>query len=481
MSINFADIVVLGDDLSGIAAGSLLAKRGLNVLVVDQHLATQPQSLAGLGSRVFRSLVGKIGIAEPRLKSLRKNPISFQVILPDHRIDVTPNTEQLLREFEREFPSHIDWAKDFFEEIEETYDYEANPLLGMIPWINWRERRRFLRQKNSFGWPRWSEELTRLPMSLQAFLKAWILFLSDNPTSFADAFQAFSLLTEESRTTVTVKSGLSEIKQLFLEKIEYFGGTILPEPPSDYEFETKSSNLLGISFDAYHFSTRCRYLLGNESISKMVSHIPQNFRTRRYCRSMRRNPSSRAVKIQFLISSAILPELMCQDVLLIQDESQPLIGTNYLRVQVIELPNPLDEQEDTLLQVSYFLPTDEPMDNDPAVIDRFESRHEWIEKNLRKLIPFSKGKLRRIFPIASISSGDLFDDPTEDYAKFFQQARVSARYPPSISFPGLKTPYNNFYTLGPDQLGWLGLSGRLQGAMKVVDCIWARESKGKGG
>jgi hypothetical protein len=168
---------------------------------------------------------------------------------------------------------------------------------------------------------------------------------------------------------------------------------------------------------------------------------------------------------------------MCQDVLVIQNESLPLIETNYFRIQVIHLPKPPDEEEDILLEVSYFVPADEPIENSTAIIDKFESRHDEIEQNIRTLMPFSRGKLRRIFPIASDDQTDLFDDPTQDYTKFFARAQRETRFPPSYSFPGLRTPYENLFTLGPDQLGWLGLGGRLHGAMKAIDFIWARESK----
>ncbi len=477
MSVNFADLVVLGDDLSGITAGSLLAKRGLNVLVVDRPAPERPISLAGLESRLFKSIVGKMGIAEGRMRALRKNKIGFQVILPGHRIDVSANTEHLLQEIRREFPYHLDWARKLFEEIEETYNYEAGPLLGLIPWATWRERRRFLKQKSDYGWPRWTEELQKLPVPMQALFKAWILFLAGNPTSFADSFQPFSLLTEEARSTVMVKGGWNELKRMFLEKVEYYGGTVLPDHPNDYEFETDSSRIKGIAFDGYHFTTRCRYLISNDSIMDLLAHLPRTFRTKRYCRMMNRNPSSREFSVQFLTSSEIIPEPMCQDALVIQDEKAPLIGTNYFRVQVIPLPDPPDAQEDTLLHVTYFLPADETIDDTAAIVDGFETRHDEIETKLRALMPFAQGRLRRIFPITSTNQGDLFDDPRQDYSRFLEEAERAPRFPPSFSFPGLKTPYENLLTLGPDQLSWLGLGGRLQGAMKAVDFIWARESK----
>lgn len=324
MSLNFADLVVLGDDLSGIAAGSLLAKRGLSVMVSDRPTPNHAISLPGLENHLFKSVVGKMGIAESRLRALQRNKISFQVILPNHRIDVTPHNDHLFEEFQREFPTESDWLRDLFEDVEAIHEEEARPLLHMIPCLNWREKRRYLRQKRDYEWPRWTEKLQELPASLQAFFKAWILFLAGNPTSFADAIQPFSLLSAENRSTMTVKGGWRELKQLFLEKIEYFGGTILPEPPADYELETESSHIKGVLFDGFRFATRCRYLVGNESFPEVISHFPKGFRTRRYRRQMSRSPSAREYTLHFLTSSKILPEPMCQNVLFIRSIEEAL-------------------------------------------------------------------------------------------------------------------------------------------------------------
>ncbi len=479
MSLNFADLVVLGDDLSGITAGSLLAKRGMNVLLMDRPSARRPASIAGLQSQNFKTLLGRLGVPEGRFRAIKPNPISFQIILPDHRIDVSADNNALISEFEREFPSEVDWARQLFAEVEDTFKHETKPLLKMIPWTNWREKRRFLKQKNNFGWPRWTEELQQLSPELQTFFKAWILFIAGNPTSFIDAMQPFALLTTENRSTSMVSGGWHELKRLFIEKIEYFGGRVLDETPSDYTLETENARIRGVAFEGYHLTTRCRYLMGNGPVADLLAHLPQNFRTKRFCRSLNRTPSSREFTIQFLTSSAVLPEPMCQDIILVQDTEQPLIDTNFLKLQVIPLPDPPAPDEDVLLQASYFLPGAELLETSEATIERFEKRHALIETQIKKLMPFSQGKIRRLFPLPSINNSqeDLFGNPMDDYSRFFQQAVHETRFPPSYNFPSLTTPFNNLIALGPHQLGWLGMAGRLQSAIKAADYIWSRESK----
>ena len=281
MSLNFADLIVLGDDISGIAAGSLLAKRGFNVMVVDRPSSSHHLSLAGLQSRFFHSFVTKVGILDARVRSLKPNPTSFQIVLPDHRIDITADQDHILAEIEREFPRHVDWAKQLLEEVEAAHEEEAKPLLNFLPWLNWKDRRHFLKVKKGYDWPRWTDAIQDLPIAMQAFLKAWVSFLSGNPTSYAEALQPFSLMAAENRSTTTVKGGWKELKRLFYDKIEYYGGTIMADTATDYSFETESSQIKGVAFDGYHFATRCRFLIGNTPLPEQLAHIPRSFRTRR--------------------------------------------------------------------------------------------------------------------------------------------------------------------------------------------------------
>ena len=47
--------------------------------------------------------------------------------------------------------------------------------------------------------------------------------------------------------------------------------------------------------------------------------------------------------------------------------------------------------------------------------------------------------------------------------------------------PSLLSPFQNGFILGPDVLDWLGMEGKMMTALRVVDLIWSREGKSKGG
>ena len=236
--------------------------------------------------------------------------------------------------------------------------------------------------------------------------------------------------------------------------------------------------IIGVRFQSYYITTRCRYVIANEGFSNLLQHFPRTFRTRRYCRIMNRAPATREFTIRFSINTAALPEPMAQNVLLIQDEQQPLIDTNFLKLQVSPQPHS-ETNETSLLQVSYYLPASEPLDATEAVLTQFEQRHEKITQYLKKFIPFSQNSLNRIYPLAGTTQESLFEHSTDDYVRFFRDAVRQTQFPPSLSYPGLITPYQNLFVLGLNQLSWLGSSGYLQSALKTSELIWQRESKRK--
>src|SRR3989338_10025983 len=120
MSLNFCDLLVLGSDLSGLMTATLLAKRGMNVLILDDDDEAEPlPNLAtGLGSRGFKSLLGKLMIPDSKLQILHENTVGCQVVFPRHRIDLFRTRPLLFREIEREFPEERGLLEELFGEID---------------------------------------------------------------------------------------------------------------------------------------------------------------------------------------------------------------------------------------------------------------------------------------------------------------------------------------------------------------------------
>lgn len=121
MAANFFDAVILGPDLAATVAGALLANRGLRVLVaavpgarvsatgelqpLERYsvgpyvLPRAPLAWVGLDGPVQRRLFGELGIVQLLRRKLELNRPSYQLLLPDARIDVG---DELVRELVRE-------------------------------------------------------------------------------------------------------------------------------------------------------------------------------------------------------------------------------------------------------------------------------------------------------------------------------------------------------------------------------------------
>jgi hypothetical protein len=121
VAANFYDAVILGTDLAATVAGALLAHRGLRVLVAavpgartssagelqplerysvgPYMLPRAPLAWVGLDGPVQRRLFGELGIVQLLRRKLELNRPSYQLLLPDARIDVG---DELMRELTRE-------------------------------------------------------------------------------------------------------------------------------------------------------------------------------------------------------------------------------------------------------------------------------------------------------------------------------------------------------------------------------------------
>lgn len=110
------DAAVFGGDLAALAAGALLAKQGWRVLVVDDsHSGTQrgeggyllPQAPALLpearSNEALRGLLDALGLLPTVGRAIAPYPRGLQVVLPDARLDLFPETGRRAKELSRAF------------------------------------------------------------------------------------------------------------------------------------------------------------------------------------------------------------------------------------------------------------------------------------------------------------------------------------------------------------------------------------------
>lgn len=126
-------LTVIGSRFPQLALGTLLAKQGKRVLIVDsltpgsgqQNKAAKgfryrkrPVPMSGLDSGGFlRKLLGEIGIGHVLVnEAYPRNDVSYQIVLPRNRLNIYPEREHLLAEVSREFPSSLEKIRELYEE-----------------------------------------------------------------------------------------------------------------------------------------------------------------------------------------------------------------------------------------------------------------------------------------------------------------------------------------------------------------------------
>jgi phytoene dehydrogenase-like protein len=133
---NEYDVAIVGSGISGLSCGALLAKRGLKVLVVEQHylaggyctsFSRKGQSMfdagvhdiSGLGPRgAVRFLLHELNI-EDRLQFKR---VTSEYVLPDMRLQVPHDYKDFVDEIASHFSEEKENLIAFFAEMKGIYD-----------------------------------------------------------------------------------------------------------------------------------------------------------------------------------------------------------------------------------------------------------------------------------------------------------------------------------------------------------------------
>ncbi len=480
MSLNFCDLLVLGSDLSGVMAATLLAKRGMNVLVLDDEDESLPATnlVTCLGSRGFKSLLGKLMIPDAKLQILHENPVGCQVVFPRHRIDLFRTRPLLFKEIEREFPQEKGLLEELFGEIDHCRENYLEEILSFFPIGDGKERKRFIRWFQSFP----SEKILSLwdqcSPTLRCLLKVQLKFFSRGPLMDPPILQLLLFAPPEGDASFSIRGGVRQLKQLFLDKLDYFGGMVHPLGDEPFTLTSKGREIRAAQLSRYNFPTRCRYLLGNIDIQSLYRTLPSNFLTTLFGGKRKKVATLQPVEerrlVQYQLDREILPTPMKENVVVVNDPSAPLEGTNYLEINFAAIPKGGSNGSNTLMTVTY--PLKGPLAAEIPESATLEKIHAEIDQKVHRLIPFSNSHLKRTFPPipASSEAPELFPEENRLLEK---SARRQISYAPSLFFPTLDSPFKNLFVVGPNILDWLGMEGKMLSSLRAVEMIWDREMK----
>jgi len=493
MSEKFCDILIVGCEMPGLIAGAFLAKRGLSVIVLNtdedvgiQKKNIQPNLISHLDSRLFKTILGRLAIADPEIGIVNRYETPYQVVLPDHRIDVTVSRDRFYRELKREFPDQADAIRSFYlslDEMEKTLDNEKfqDLLLPQGLFSRFHFSKFIKENRLNLSISDWMETLN-LNGEISSFIEAQIKFLSSLHASTPFSFPLAKLLANQNSVLFDVKGGLGQLKKVFLNKIESYSGKL----KNDVKIENiviEKRKVKGVKLGGFEGMTATRYLLWNQPSDQIEPWLPKNFLSRWLVRRIRKvKPKLARFSIQFEVDPEVIPVGMKGNVLYVKDPSQPLMGPNFLHLHFY-YPTELEEGAKRHLIVTYLM--------DIAALDKplehFEPLHHRITEHLTELMPFSEGKIDLIFPKADqVPSGELlFPLEKSDFEIFKMNAAQNPIYETQAKvfqdlFPySNRTLYKNLILTGPEILSSLGFEGTFLLGLKTTDLVWTDFEKGK--
>jgi hypothetical protein len=392
---SFYDLIVLGDDLAGLIAAALCARRGLRVLVVEApgqpadrytaggfSLPRIPLPFVGESSPAVRRVVGELNFIQTMKRRLSPWKPPLQIVLPDARIEISGDPDALGRELQRELPGERAALEGYFARAAEV-SRVIEPILGqnlMFPPEGFFERHEVARSDRRL--PGSDEDLLPgVPMghAARALCSLPAAFLGGaDPralTSQATA-RAFDLAR---RGAARLQGGREALRQMLLEKLQtQHAGELLRAQPT--AIETKWGKVTGVVVEGEAIG--CQGLLWAAPIGELPDLLDKPPKRVLAAQNALRATAARYV-LHAVLAEAGVPEGISPLTLGVVDPALPLVGDNAFMVLVDEP----DDDARVLVTAVANVPTDYGEASDEVLADM---RGRLLQR-LEELMPFSLG------------------------------------------------------------------------------------------
>jgi hypothetical protein len=241
---SFYDVVVLGTGLEPLIAAALLGREGLRVLVLGQDstdvysiggvpIDAYPLPLLGARSPVVEETLESLALRQDLRQRIGERHRAFQLLLPEHRVDVVPDESRWASEVEREMPRIGLQAADISRTLRDV-DAELDELFGRA--LSWPPETFLERQRFSFasasqrydrrgsGWTSWNQLAYGHPLR-GGFEGALPHVSALFPGQHSDATRA-RLHAQLLQGVASVPGGIAWFREALFARVRSWGGDV---------------------------------------------------------------------------------------------------------------------------------------------------------------------------------------------------------------------------------------------------------------
>lgn len=470
------DLIVIGDDLSSHIAAAVASSKGIKTALISEN------GLAGscvIGDLVFDidmtpfsglrenqilfSLLKDLGIS-PEINLL--NP-SFQIILPENRLDFFNDKEALIKEFMREFPDLAQDIISYYNALEKT-SYAAEKWLYNHPLIQPKHFRDYMDYikltpyliKNKLI----NHKLKRLASRSVSFQKimeaqnALLSFRTNHHTSFFANFLYCAAL----RGIYNFSPGNQSIFDALIKKIEMSEGLYL----KNHEVvSVKKGNIIEITYvdkngtasniEADHLIVSTKW-----QNMRLILGRKKNFGLGDFIRPTK--ISKYPFTIHLGIKPTCIPEKMARHVAVVSDIRKDIYDDNLIILESVTCQSEKTDSSPKIpLSATIFLPDKEDIwSND----NLNQTAHSIIER-LEFFLPFLKENIEYLDIEESISVSKK------------QRAVVNPKYQirnalmTGFAAKNNKTRFSNIYLTGASLLSDAGFEGEIISGINAANFV----------
>ena len=346
MSTSFYDVVVLGSDLAATVGGAVLAHRGFRVLMagipVEERYTIGPYSLpraplafVGIEGPTLKRIVGELNLVQLLRRRLEPNRPAYQLLLPDHRIDIG---DDLGRELAREMPdgaAAFETAAARAAEVSAAIEGILSQDLILPPDGFW-DRRDANRVAARLPAP--DEDLLSALPDKHPLRAAYLM-----PAHFGAAFDdvgpvSIARLGDlHRRGTFRLDGGREGLRGLLLDRLKTHSGEVRPDlvPKA---ILTKRGKVTGVQFEGRNESIGCAHVLcgmGADRVAQLVADGGEK-PPKRLLEAGAIKPAAWRYLVHLVAPLDALPDALGRLAYVVGDLGQPLTGANALTLHLAD-------------------------------------------------------------------------------------------------------------------------------------------------